>query len=81
MFNGERDEIMDEVLLGKYIEDYTKIFLTKQWPKEKFKWEAILTFQKEWDVDAVDFKTMFDRATSNTKSLLASQNYFPKGMI
>ena len=47
MFNGERDEIMDEVLLGKYIEDYTKIFLTKQWPKEKFKWEAILTFQKE----------------------------------
>ena len=51
------------------------------WENEKFKWEAVQRFQEKWDIDAEDFGDMIKEATSKHGNLLASQNYFPIGMI
>lgn len=60
---------------------YKKDFVSKQWNKEKYKWEAVKWFQDHWDVNAPDFAEMLDRALGKTDNLLASANNFPKGMI
>ncbi|MBQ8485574.1 MAG: hypothetical protein IJ534_05465 [Bacteroidaceae bacterium] len=51
------------------------------WENEKYKWEAVQTFQKKWDIEAEDFGAMIKEATSKHINLLASMNYFPVGMI
>lgn len=60
---------------------YKKDFVSKQWSKEKYKWEAVKWFQDHWNVNAPDFAEMLDRALGKTDNLLASANNFPKGMI
>lgn len=51
------------------------------WDYEKYKWEAVMQFQKEWDINAPNFKEMFMRATSKHANLIQSGKYFPKRMI
>lgn len=51
------------------------------WDYEKYKWEAVMQFQKEWDINAPNFKEMFMRATSKHENLIQSGKYFPKRMI
>lgn len=51
------------------------------WKDEKYKWEAVKQFQDHWDIDAQDFATMFEEATSRQGNLLLSGNYFPIGVI
>lgn len=72
MFNPEK--------LQEAIAAYKKNF-SKHWPEENYKWEAIQQFQEHWNIDAPDFSAMFEEATSKTYNLLASYNYFPRGMI
>ncbi len=60
---------------------YKKDFALTWWENERYKWEAIKTFQDNWKIEANDFADMLDRALSGTKNLLASAHYFPRAMI
>lgn len=55
--------------------------LSSFWEYERYKWEAVQRFQEKWDIDAKDFGAMIKEATAKHDNLLASQNYFPVGMI
>ena len=63
-------------LLAKYREE-----LPSFWENEKYKWEAVKHFQEHWDIDANDFSSMFTEATSKHYNLLASNKYYPIGMV
>lgn len=67
--------------LSKVLIDYKRDFLEKEWPVEKYKWEAIQCFQKNWDVEAEDFTEMLDRSLSKTGNLLANIHEYPRTMI
>lgn len=56
-------------------------FVGRQWPNEKYKWEAVKWFQDHWDVNAPDFAGMLSEALNKTYNLLASMNNFPRRMI
>ena len=73
MFNeGKFDSIITE---------YKKQFIQSQWPKEKFKWEAVKCFQDNWDIDADNFTEMLKKSLAKTENLLSSKNNFPKDTI
>lgn len=48
MFNQSR--------LQTVLAQYKKDFLEKHWEEEKYKWEAVKTFQDNWDIQAKDFR-------------------------
>jgi hypothetical protein len=51
-------------------------------PEEIYKWQALKNFQANWDIEAADFKSMFDSSLqAESNNLWASRNYFPKKMI
>ena len=58
-----------------------KDYFPKHWEDEKYKWEAVLHFQKHWDMDAENFGEMFKQATGKTFNLLASGYAYPRTMI
>ncbi len=67
-------------MFSKLIEKYLKELPTF-WEDEKYKWEAVKQFQEHWDIDAEDFSSMFTEATSKHYNLLASNMYYPIGMV
>ncbi|HJC23792.1 MAG TPA: AAA family ATPase [Candidatus Eisenbergiella merdavium] len=73
--------MFDKSQLQKALAAYKRDFIKKQWPDEKYKWEAVQYFQANWDVNADDFAGMLTRALSKTANLLASANHFPAKMI
>jgi 5-methylcytosine-specific restriction protein B len=38
------------------------VFEIKQWADEKYKWIAVQHFQDHWELEAIDFQEMLDRA-------------------
>ena len=69
---------------GKFdsiIAEYKKQFIQSQWPKEKFKREAVKCFQDNWDIDADNFTEMLKKSLAKTENLLSSKNNFPKDII
>ena len=62
------------------IDGYKKYFL-EHWEDEKYTWEAVKHFQKNWDINAENFGAMFKKATDKAKNLLASGYAYPKKMI
>lgn len=73
--------MFDKNRLKEALAEYKKVFVQKQWPEEKYKWEAVKCFQVNWDVNAGDFPQMLTKALSKTANLLASVNNFPARMI
>ncbi|PNS35999.1 AAA family ATPase [Mesotoga sp. B105.6.4] len=73
--------MFDKSLLKAVLAEYKKDFVRKQWPDEKYKWEAVKWFQDNWDVNASDFADMLTLSLSKTNNLLASANNFPARMI
>ena len=68
MFNeGKFDSIITE---------YKKQFIQSQWPKEKFKWEAVKCFQDNWDISTDNFTEMLKKSLAKTENLLSSKNNF-----
>ncbi|MBR1514245.1 MAG: hypothetical protein IJ622_08150 [Bacteroidales bacterium] len=63
-----------------YINEYQKA-LPSFWEDEKYKWEAVQCFQKNWDIESEDFGQMLKTATRKHLNLLSSGNYFPLGML
>lgn len=73
--------MFEKSYLNEALERYKKDFIQKQWPEEKYKWEAVKCFQDNWDVNASDFADMLTRSLAKTYNLLASMNNFPAKMI
>ncbi len=73
--------MIDNLKLQDALSYYKKDFVQKQWPNEKYKWEAVKHFQDNWDINASDFAEMLTRSLEKTYNLLASMNFFPAGMI
>ena len=69
---------------GKFdsiIAEYKKQFIQSQWPKEKFKWEAVKCFQDNWNISTDNFTEMLINSLAKTGNLLSSKNNFPKDTI
>ena len=73
--------MFDQSCLNEVLVQYKKEFISKHWPNEKYKWEAVKCFQDNWDINAVNFADMLSRSLAKTNNLLASANNFPAGMI
>ena len=73
--------MFDRTRLKEVLVQYKQSFVTQRWGDEKYKWEAVKWFQDNWDVNASDFSEMLNRSLEMTFNLLASTNYYPKGMI
>ncbi|MCC8183086.1 MAG: AAA family ATPase [Clostridiales bacterium] len=73
--------MLDKLRLREALANYKRDFVSFQWKNEKYKWEAVKTFQDNWDINAPDFADMLSRSLSRTSNLLASMNNFPAGMI
>ena len=58
-----------------------KDYFPNHWKDEKYKWEAIQSFQEHWNISAENFLDMFMEATDKTYNLLANMNNYPRGMI
>ncbi len=71
------DQKKYEGALAAFKQDFTG----RQWPNEKYKWEAVQWFQEHWDVNAPSFAGMLSEALNKTYNLLASMNNFPRRMI
>jgi hypothetical protein len=76
--------INDTVKLNNVLNGFVLEF-DKHWNPdindEEYKWRAIATFQKNWDIDATDFVGMLRKAIPYKTNLLTSANYFPGGML
>lgn len=73
--------MIDRIHLKDVLTEYKQDFISSQWKKEKFKWEAVKCFQDNWDVNAADFAEMLARSFSKTANLLASINNYPRETI
>ena len=67
-------EILDAIL-------YYKKNIRKFWEEEKYKWEAVQHFQKNWDINALDFARMVEEVFRYSANLLSGGMYYPCRMI
>lgn len=75
--------MIDSAKLKPILESYKDHFL-EYWAgenNEKYKWEAVYHFQKNWNIDAEDFEAMIRQALNKTYNLLASGYAYPREMI
>lgn len=73
--------MFNEDKLDSIITEYKKQFIQSQWPKEKFKWEAVKCFQDNWDISTDNFTEMLKKSLAKTGNLLASKYNFPADTI
>ena len=69
--------LFDKSLLQQVLASYKAVFVSKQWPDEKYKWIAVKHFQENWDIDAPDFAAMLKKAIAKTENLLFLPADFP----
>ncbi len=65
-----------EYIIEKYKDNFAAID-----KDERYKWQAIATYKKFWNMDAPDFATMLNSAFKDTANLLRSGNYYPYKML
>lgn len=65
------------------IQDYKSYLLTHPQHDPYWKWESLKIFQENWDIEALDFRSMYDRSLQNsrTRRLWKRENYEPKDMM
>lgn len=73
--------MFDRARLKDVLTQYKQCFVSSQWSKEKYKWEAVKCFQENWNVNAPDFHEMLSRSLGKTGKLLTSVNNYPKGVL
>ena len=73
--------MFDQKKCERALADFKQDFVGRQWPNEKYKWEAVKWFQDHWDVNAPDFAGMLTESLKKTYNLLASMNNYPRRMI
>ena len=73
--------MIDRNRLKEVLIEYKKVFVSQQWPNEKYKWQAVKCFQDNWEINAPDFTEMLKNSLSKTANLLTSAKYYPRGML
>lgn len=74
--------MLDEALVQEILPHYKEVFGSDEWwANEKFKWQAVKTFQDHWNLEADDFAGMLRQALSGTQNLLVSHKRYPRRMI
>lgn len=69
--------MFDIFRLKEVLVQYKKVFVSEQWPNEKYKWEAVKCFQDNWDINAKDFADTVRHQTFITLVLL----HWPKEFV
>ncbi len=72
--------MFDNLRLKEALEGYKLDITTTQWGNEQYKrckWEAIKTFQDNWDANAADFADMLSKSLCKTYDLLGSSYNLP----
>lgn len=74
---------MNLQILQDYIGQFANYLPGANQPAKLYFWESQKIFQEQWDIDAVDFGTMFDRALQNSHSrrLWTGHGYEPKNVM
>lgn len=70
--------------INEYVAKYSEYILRdpELYKKyEGYKYQAVATFRKYFDLDAKNFVDMLERALADTGNLVGSGGYFPKGML
>ena len=70
-------------LIQQYINDYKWYLSTSNAQQHLYIWESQAIFQENWDLEANDFKLMYDKSLQNSKTrrLWNRENYAPKAML
>ena len=66
--------------IKKIIESYKADFEVRD-KEERYKWIAVGTYKRLWDIDANNFADMLKSAFNDTANLLRSGNYYPYKML
>ncbi len=69
-------------IIKKEIEIY-KHYITSTEYGELYKWEALKTFQDNWDIQADDFKAVYNKSfySKDSNNLWANPHWFPKAVM
>lgn len=72
------DEVNEKIksIITLYKDDFKRIN-----NEERFKWEAIHTYKKVWNINADNFAQMVSAAFRNHGTLLRASNYYPYKML
>lgn len=81
LLQNAEDKMIDATKFENALKEYKKAFNINHWNAEKYKWVAIKNFQDNWNINAENFLSMFNKATEKANNLLSSMNYFPRGML
>lgn len=69
-------DIPDETIKEK-IKEYKSVF-SSRFQEQKYLWEAVNTFHKEWDIELLDVSNMYKRATEEADTLLYTKGFQPR---
>jgi hypothetical protein len=63
--------------------DHYKKFLVSPEYDELYKWEALKNFEENWNIEAADFKQMYDNSFKSkySNNLWAGTHWFPKSVM
>lgn len=69
-------------IIKKQIENY-KLLITSSEYGELYKWVALKNFQDNWDINADDLKSVYDRSfySKDSNNLWANPHWFPKAVM
>jgi hypothetical protein len=69
--------------LNHTIQEYKSYLKSHRQHDPYWKWESLKIFQENWDLEALDFRNMYDRSLENsrTRRLWKRENYEPKDMM
>ncbi|HXH99123.1 MAG TPA: hypothetical protein VNI52_02560 [Sphingobacteriaceae bacterium] len=69
-------------IIREDIEKYKEFINSTRKFDEVYKWEALQTFQENWNIEATDFRLMFDNSFKNKlNNLWANPHWFPKSVM
>ena len=69
-------------IINKEKDHYKKFLVTSEYD-ELYKWEALKNFEENWNVEALDFKQMYDNSFTSkySNNLWAGTHWFPKSVM
>jgi hypothetical protein len=69
-------------IIKREIENYKQLIASSEYD-ELYKWEALKNFQDNWDIEAGDFRKMYDNSfwSKENGNLWANPHWFPKGVM
>ena len=75
------ESIFNEELFNKALVFYKEAVKQGRLKNELYKWEAIKSFQDNWDINEPNFVDMWEKSTNDADNLLGSKNTYPRKMI